>query len=335
MNPSQALQQYLNGEGSDRLLWSGLCAFRYDPSPIIRTTPTVETRGVVEGEDRVIEQRAPSGVLTSRKRHTHPLVYPVTTAQDMKVLCEIENDTVLSLDPSMTGSYDPVLSRVSVNTSPVQRLLEYDMGLENFYALLTDEPDLMRELLTVMMRNYAEECRLVATLPVQSVRLVENTSTTMISPQIYEELSLIQVARACEIFHRENKIVISHMCGLLKDLLPLFPRTGIDGIHSVTPPPVGDTTFEMVYAALGDSFRVEGRLGTISWLGKSIQEIRRYLDALITTDRIHRSPFLLEIHCDGMPDVPAEEWRRVQEAVSDWTPNPMPEASRPRGLRRE
>ncbi len=318
MNARDALAHFLDGKGSDRLLCNG---FRYDPSPVVRATPGVETRRCEQDGMTVVETIAPGGNLISRFCGAHPVSYPVKNADDMRILRNVEQSTTLSINPVLTLDYDDVLSRISVAPSPVQRLLQYDMGLENFYALYLDEPRLMRDLLDAMMVNYERECRLISELPVRSVRLVENTSTTMISPSIYEELSLSQLARACEIFHVRDKLVFAHMCGHLRDLLPIFPRLGIDGIHSVTPPPVGDVTFEAVYAAMGDAFRVEGRLGTVCWLGKSVDEIRHYLQTLISTDRIKRSPFLLEVHSDGIEDIPEEQWRNVRKVLDEWSPS--------------
>lgn len=313
---SEYIENYLAGKGSDRLLWSGVASFRNVASPVSRMTPNISSWTQQEEDGtKVTETVAPSGTLVSRFRGRHPVGHAVSTLDDLRALYEVEADTVVSLDLSELGEYDPVLHRVSVNATPLQRLLQIDMGPENFYALNTDHPGPMRQVLDVMMAKYEEECRLIAKLPVRSVRMVENTSTTMISPDLYRELGAPQIAKAAEIFHGSGKVVIAHMCGLLKGLLRYLKDTGIDGVHSLTPPPVGDTTFEAAWEAMGDSWRVEGRLGTVCWLGKSVDEIRDYLRPLITKERIEKSPFMLEIHTDGMEDIPERHWERVREAV--------------------
>jgi len=310
------IENYLDGKGSDGLLWSGVASFRNVPSPVSRMTPNISswTQDEEDGT-KVTETVAPSGTLVSRFRGSHPVGCPVSTLDDLRAFYEVEADTVVSLDLSELDEYDPVFHRVSVNPTPLQRLLQYDMGLENFYAFYADHRKPLQQVLEVMMANYEEECRLIAKLPVRSVRMVENTSTTMISPDLYKEFGTSQVAKAAEIFHDAGKVVIAHMCGLLKALLPLFKDAGIDGVHSLTPPPVGDTTFEMAWDAMGDAWRVEGRLGTTCWVGKSVDEIRDYLRPLISQERIEKSPFMLEIHSDGMKDIPEEDWERVREAV--------------------
>lgn len=316
MEEREYIEAYLDGKGSDRLIWSGVASFGHAPNPVSRVTSNISSWTQIDEDGvKVTETVAPSGTLVSRFRGKHPISHPVSKLDGMRALYEVEADTVISLDLSLVDDYDPVLHRLSVNPTPLQRLLQYDMGLENFYALYADHPKPMRQLLEVMMVNYEEECRLIAKLPMRSVRMVENTSTTMISPDLYKELGVPQVAKAAEIFHESGKVVIAHMCGLLKSLLPHFRAAGIDGVHSLTPPPVGDTTFEMAWDVMGDSWRVGGRLGTTCWLGKSVEEIRDYLRPLISEERIRKSPFMLEIQTDGMEDIPEGEWERVRDAV--------------------
>jgi len=328
---------YMAGKGSDRLQWffSGrplfgdpsqaqaferdrqtFTGFRYVPTPIIRRNRSVERIEYERDSCTVTELRTTKGCLTSRSKLHHPVEYPIKTIADLRVFTEIEAETEILLDTARTTGYHPVVDRISVNPSPIQRLLEYEMGVQGFWYLYQDYPDEVRALLDVMIDGYLHECKLIAGLPVAAVRPVENTSTTMISPVLYKRLSLPQITRMVEVFHDAGKFVAVHMCGLLKTLLPYLGETRMDGIHSLTPPPVGNTSYEMAWEALGDTFRIEGRLGTTCWLGKSSDEILNYLNRLITPERLRRSPFILEVHCDGMTDVPFEQYAEVKKALS-------------------
>jgi len=54
--------------------------------------------------------------------------------------------------------------------------------------------------------------------------LVENTSTMMISPDIYSRFSVDHVKDFVDIMHENGKRAIVHMCGQIKDLLPLIKK---------------------------------------------------------------------------------------------------------------
>jgi hypothetical protein len=337
MTNAERLAQFMQGMGSADVQWffSGtpLCAndeeraafaaarlrftgFRYVASPVVRHSAGVERRQSTADGVRTTEIRTSSGVLVSHTKDSHPIGYPVKTIEDIRVLAEIEANTTVSLDQSRVSNLHPVLDRFSINPTPVQQLLQYDTGMEGFWYLYNDYPGEMRDLLDLMMVNYLRECELVAGLPTAAVRMVENTSTTFISPRHYRALSVPQVRSAVEVFHKRGKFVAAHMCGLLKDLLPYFAETGMDGIHSVTPPPVGNTPYEMVFQALGDTFCVEGRMGTTCWLDKSAGEIRSYVLTHIGKQRMRRSPFILEVHMDGMKGITYQQYARAQEALA-------------------
>ena len=115
-------------------------------------------------------------------------------------------------------------------------------------------------------------CRPGDPIHIEIIYQGENTSTTMISPDFYERYSLAQIKAQADYIHSHGKKLILHMCGLLNDLLPLFKRAGIDGIHSVTPPPVGNTDFTRVYEVFGPNFPIQGRFGSTQWYGLSRQE---------------------------------------------------------------
>jgi uroporphyrinogen-III decarboxylase len=132
---------------------------------------------------------------------------------------------------------------------------------------------------------------------------VENTSTTLTSPAIYERFSLPQIQDYARILHRHGKKIVLHMCGLLRSLLPIFRRMDIDGINAVTPPTVGNTRFEDVLDALGEDFPILGgcfNSNVFQKPGVTRDEVHRALAALYTP-RIRRANLLLWPPADGLP----------------------------------
>jgi hypothetical protein len=197
------------------------------------------------------------------------------------------------------GMYVPTL-----DPSPVQHLLEYEMGPTNFYYLLDDHRAEVEELLAVMHRKRMREYEILASrTPAEVVIPIENTSSALISPSLYRTYSLPQIRDYVDILHGHGKKAVIHMCGHLKALLPAIRETGLDGINACTPPPVGATYYEDVLDAYGDDFVLFGAVLNPSLFHKpdlSLDELRDFLDRLYTP-RLRRAHMVLWVATDGLP----------------------------------
>ena len=71
---------------------------------------------------------------------------------------------------------------------------------------------------------------------------VENTSTTLLSPEIFEKYCWPHLYDYARLIKKYGKNHILHMCGHLKALLPRINQLPSDAIEAYTTPPVGDTT---------------------------------------------------------------------------------------------
>ena len=47
-----------------------------------------------------------------------------------------------------------------------------------------------------------------------------------------------------------------HSCGLIHDLLPVYRKTRMDGVHAFTTPPIGDVEYEEGRKLLGDKISI-------------------------------------------------------------------------------
>ena len=174
----------------------------------------------------------------------------------------------------------------------------------------------MEGLLAAMHARRREEYEIVARrTPAEAIIPVENTSSSLISPDVYRRLSLPQIADYVRIAHRHGKKVILHMCGLLRRLLPIVAQTGMDGWNAQTPPPVGDMTVEDTMGMMGEDFAILGGVldeSVFQAPGAGKADIRRALDALYTA-RVRRANLLLWLVADALP-TPLERFL----AVRDW-----------------
>lgn len=264
------------------------------------------------------------GPLTSCSRNSHPTRYPIETLEELRTSLSLWEQTrfqeVEGHEPSLartegaigdSGLYAPTLA-----PSPVQQLLEVDMGLIAFYGLLQDHPREVEALLEAMHQARLQEYEITARRTSAPLLIpVENTSSTLISPALYRRYSLPQLRDYIDICHRHGKLAILHMCGLLTHLLPVIRETGLDGVNAATPPPHGDTTIEDVLDACGEDFIILGGIFDGSLLHApdvTRQQLHAGLEALYTL-RVRRARLLLWLGVDGLP-TPLGRF----EAVAEW-----------------
>lgn len=288
-------------------------------SPILHWDESVTTQSHAEGEFHTHELRTARGTLCAVWRGSHPQRYYVETLEDLLTYRELwEGARYLPHDDSETFAAinaaigdDGVITRFW-GPSTVPRLLETDFGTQSFYYLLHDHPADMEGLINLMHQRELQAFGELARGPWDSVTLVENTSTWYISPDVYRRFNGPHVRDFVDAMHAGGKVAIIHMCGHVRGILPLIRETGLDGVHALTPPPTGDTPWELALDELGEETIIFGVLDpTIFALGP-IAEIGPALDALITP-RVRRAHFSLLVGADGI-QVPVERF----EAVADW-----------------
>lgn len=264
------------------------------------------------------------GDLTTIWKDGHPIKHPVASLADLRALGHLWDgshyeevagaaDSFASAEAALgrDGLYCPTTA-----PSPVQQLLEEDMGLVGFYYMLADHRRDLEALLDVMHARRLEEYRLFARLsPAEVVIPVENTSSTMISPALYERYSLPQLRDYIDALHSGGKLCVLHMCGHLRALFPAIRKTGLDGINALTPPTVGDVTFDEALDFFGEDFLIFGGVLDPTIFQRtaiSAADLGAALDDLFTP-RLRRARLVLWLPADGLP-TPLDRFL----AVRDW-----------------
>ena len=265
------------------------------------------------------EIRTPIGTLSSEYSSNHPVKPPVTCAAELRIFRWLwEGARSEWRDDSQTHAAlldaigDGGISVAAWGPSTIPRLLEYDMGTEAFYYLLQDEPERMQALIRRMHECELEAFDHLAAGPFDTLILMENTSTYYISPYIYRRFNGPHVRDFVDIAHAAGKTAIIHMCGHVRWLLDDIRGTGLDGIHALTPPPTGDTPWELALDRLGDRQVIFGILDPSIFISGPIERIGPSLDALYS-QRLRRANFVLWPAADGIY-VPLERF----EAVAHW-----------------
>jgi uroporphyrinogen decarboxylase len=98
-------------------------------------------------------------------------------------------------------------------------------------------------LFAAMHRHLCRRIELaVAHSPADTLYLIENTSTTLISPAQYRQYCLPVIREYAAIVRAKGRLMVLHMCGHLKALLPDLATLPVAAFEAFTSPTVGNTT---------------------------------------------------------------------------------------------
>lgn len=296
--------------------WNTPHTFR---SPEHRWPEALEVVKQHEGRRTTTRWKMPQGVLTGICEASHPVKYPVDSLAALQIYREMwEGSSFVAHDDAGTlACLDRMIGDHGVVTrfwgpTTIPRLLEMDMGATNFYYLLADYPKEVQALIQTIHQREIAAFQILADGPWDSVTLVENTSTFYISPEIYRQYNMPHQRAFVDAIKSRGKTAILHMCGHVRGILDLIKETRCDGIHTLTPPPTGDTPWEDALDVLGDDLIVFGCLDPAIFAAGEIDRIPAALDALITP-RLRDGNFILNPMADGI----AVDTARFQ-AVAQW-----------------
>lgn len=166
-------------------------------------------------------------------------------------------------------------------TSPIQDIIQLLIGIEKFYTVFfTDHLNEIEKLMEVMHEKNIEAYKLLANSPASVVISYENTSTTLVSPAIYEKYSLPYIDDYADIVHKKNKIFLTHRCGKLKGLVGLLKKGKDDGIIDISPEPTGDLNIWDAREAWLDKI-VQGGLDPTILTQWSIGKVKDYVKLIL------------------------------------------------------
>jgi hypothetical protein len=137
----------------------------------------------------------------------------------------------------------------------------------------------------------------------------------MISPNYYKKYSLNHIRQFTSAAHEAGVRALVHMCGLLKDLMPLFGEAEIDGIHALSPPSIGNTPFEYAYKIMPEKFFALGRFGSLHWINRSVEEIIKELSVILPHYIYKDRAFILLVTADDA-DFSYDDLRRLRDAIN-------------------
>jgi len=203
-------------------------------------------------------------------------------------------------------------------SSPIMRLIQKDMGTENFYYYLIDYPKEMEEVLYIMHeRNKKIYYHIITKSPAEVIIDYENSSTTLFSPQIFRQYCLNQINEYADIVHKTGKIFLTHMCGKLDNILDLLSQGRQDGITDVSTPPTGDLKISKALKVLGKTKVIMGGIDATAFTQLSVDGIKKYVIDLLK--QVKGANNFIIGSGDATPyGTPLENLKAVTEVVKNW-----------------
>jgi uroporphyrinogen-III decarboxylase len=286
MNPD-ATHEWI---GSDNLFW-GMPSCWKERSGRYGYSEKVE-QGL-----KTIEYIHGKRVLTARmawdnpSRAFHPIEFPVKTKDDMLMLAEWFQDRIIEPDPESIEKAvefkknigEKGTTQVGIGESPLMFFVEWLAGVQNAHYFLFDEMEAVEHLFSAIHGYNLRRARIAAgNSPADLIFFIENTSTTLISPDQYRKYCLGHIRDYGEALSNPKQIFVLHMCGTLKRLLPMLDTVPAKVFEAFTSPPVGDTTLLDGRTACPEKILIGGTNAT-TWMKSAegiIEEIGTSLDEL-------------------------------------------------------
>jgi hypothetical protein len=258
--------------GLDIMDWFGLPAVRIsrrnvvveeategDVTTRVWHTPAGDLREVI----RVCRDR--TGAVSSNWTE-----HPVKGPRDLEALAAIHADEVVEADAEgirrtrerreLIGEDGMLLGPMA--GTPLGMMFRVYSGVATLAYLWADARGALQDCFAVMEDNYLRRLQIGAQSDVDAVAGVDDTSTTAISPAMFEACNLDLTDARADAAHAAGKLYFHHSCGHIRKLLPLYRQTKMDAVHAFTVPPLGNVTIAEGRRVLGDRIAIIAGLCT-------------------------------------------------------------------------
>ncbi len=255
----------------------------------------------------------------------HPIKMPVESIEDIKRMTEFYKDLQIELDEGKLAENletyeifeEKALVRSNIGQSPLMHFIEHIAGVENAHLFLHDYTSQVEELFEAMQNILLQTARITAEYsPADVLFMIENTSTTLISPQQFRQYCFKHIAACGEIIEKYDRNLALHMCGHLKNLLQDLKKIPARVFEAFTSPPVGNTTLLEGRNVCMDKC-LFGGTNAVLWTKTAdeiISELKKDLDVLP-----HHRGIILSTAGVIPPMCEPETIKKVSDFIKDFT----------------
>ena len=160
-------------------------------------------------------------------------------------------------------------------------MIQNSIGMPDVYYHIQDYPKQFDDWYEVEVDRFCRYYEAYAKTDAEYVVIHENTSSTLVSPDMYINYCLPAKKQFCEILKRGGKRCVLHMCWTLRHLMPLINEVGADCWESFTPPPNGDTFFGDGRQAAGDGVALVGGMNAVMLTHWAEDRLLDYVDKTV------------------------------------------------------
>jgi hypothetical protein len=231
-------------------------------------------------------------------------------------LWDIPNDADLTRPDAYPDWYTRPLCRarqvcpdVSVHAelfSPFTHLMEI-FGYQNALMALIDAPAICHQLLDVFTKMAIAQVQCYAPCDPDAILISSAfAGGGFISRKMYREFVLPYEQQVAHTAGALRIPVYTHTCGAIGDRLDLMADTGIDGIDTLDPPPLGTVDLAKAKADLGDRLFFKGNLDAVNEMLNADDETFRQAVLQRLKIGMPGSGYILSSACSVSPYVKPE-----------------------------
>jgi hypothetical protein len=179
-------------------------------------------------------------------------------------ICDFDSDQLDNALKTMEDVGESTVVTTGIGISPLMDWIQHLAGIENAHFMLWDYQEDVEALFEAMHKLLCRRAEIIAEKsPAPVVFSTENTSTTLISPDMFRKYCYEHLMDYGNIVSSAGKVHLLHMCGHLKDVLPDIGKLPAAGIEAFTSPTLGNTTLSDGRMACPDKSLVGGTNATL------------------------------------------------------------------------
>lgn len=281
----------------------------------------------ISGNEKFTSYETPIGTIVEKSVYTAVgntwflMDHPIKCVEDFKILSYINENMIISSnystfinDYNAMGDNGLIIPIIGTQWKTCfQSLVEHWVGTEELVYALADYPEVVQETLEVMQNKAIKTVEYSIDSPAEAFIFWEDSSTTNISPSMFEKYTAPEINAWGKIIHREGKYLIHHACGHLRHLLDAMSKTEIDVIESISPPPTGNIDLWEAKELIPQNIGLIGGIEPTVFLNSTMDELEAYVYELI--NNMKGSRFVLANSDSCPPGVSIEKFRLVTDIV--------------------
>jgi uroporphyrinogen decarboxylase len=237
---------------------------------------------------------------------------------DLEPTTEHFPESVFAIIDRVLKAVNGELSVHSEVFSPFTQLMER-LGYENGLMALLEDPGKCKAILQRFAEGAADLARRQAARGVDAVLISSAfAGGGFVSKGMYEEFVLPYERIVATAIRDSGVKAYTHTCGAIGDRLELMAASGIHGIDTMDPPPLGDTDLADAKNRVGSRLFLKGNIDSVNVLLRgSADQVREN-----ARERIDMAAagggYILSSACSVAPRVPAENLMVLREVAEEY-----------------